>query len=163
MELTSYLTKSTHNMKWLVSWIKFRLIVHADVRIDRWTFSFGYLLLNEMTNVKIFKKCNMNSRLYKMGQTASSFSFGISTQRSHSQSLDPLNIFARFLFKLTSHPGPSWLPLWYFFLFSEQSSQNVLGICSVLYMLLHFTLYTYEDYIFQLGEKTGESIICNVS
>lgn len=75
----------------------FRLIVHADVRVDSRTFSSGYLLLNEMTNVKIFLKCNMNSRLYKMGQKASSFSFGISTQRSHSQSLDPLSIFASFL------------------------------------------------------------------
>lgn len=42
-----------------------------------------------------------------MGQKASSFCPGIRTQKSHSQSLDPLNIFARLLLKLTIHTGSS--------------------------------------------------------
>lgn len=55
MELTSYLTKLTHSTKWVVSLIKiFRLIVHADVKVDSGTLSPGYFLLNEMTNGKSF-------------------------------------------------------------------------------------------------------------
>lgn len=147
MELTSYLTKSTHSMKWLVSLIKmFPLIVYADGKVDSWTLSPGYLL-NEMTNVKSIFKYNMNSRLYKMSQKASSFCPEISTQQSHSQSLDPLNIFARFLLTLISHPGPSWLPLWYFFLSSGQPKYLEDLFCSIDTFILYF-LYTYKDYIF---------------
>ena len=74
-----------------------------------------------------------------MGQKASSFCPGISIQHSHSQSLDPLTIFARFLLKLTSHPGPSLLPPCDTSIHSLDS-QNVLRICSVLYTPLYFTL-----------------------
>lgn len=74
MELTSYLTKSTHSVKWLVSLIKmFPLIVYADGKVDSWTLSPGYSLLNEMTNVKSIFKYNMNSRLYKMSSEGKQF------------------------------------------------------------------------------------------
>lgn len=80
MELTSYLTKLTHSVKWLVSLIKmFRLVVDAGVKVDISTLSPGYSLFNKMTNVKSFIKYDMNSRLCKMVQKASSFCPGISS------------------------------------------------------------------------------------
>ena len=110
----------------------FRLTVHTKVNTDTWMCSPGYSLLNEITNVKSFIKDNMNSRWHKMGQKASSFCPGISTQKSHSQSLDPLNIFTRLLLKLTIHTGSSWLYLLgYFWSFSVEPECFEDLLCSV--------------------------------
>lgn len=42
-----------------------------------------------------------------MGQKTNSFCPGLSTEQSHSWSLNPLNMFARLQLKLTSHPETS--------------------------------------------------------
>lgn len=142
----------------------FPLIVYADGKAGSWTLSPGYSLLNEMTNVRSIFKYNLKSRLYTMSQKASSFCSEISTQQSHSQSLDLLNIFARFLLKLISHSGPSWLPLWYFFLFSGQPKYledlfrciNTFILYSIYMQRLHFPI--------KVGRWEAEDqIICNMS
>lgn len=125
----------------------FQLTLHTEVNADTWMCSPGYSVLNEITNVKSFKKCNVNSRWYKMGQKASSFCPGISTQQSHSQSLDPLNIFASLLLKLTIHLGPSCLyPLGYFWSFSVEPKCFEDLLCSIhAFMHTKITFSTEEE------------------